>query len=134
MGESRDAIFNACLEKYACGMISPKNVMRNVENIKADTPAITDFDNRVSKTLMPTFPHRIVTSRKLESSLRLNTLTADLFLLAASISNLNLGMLKNARFSPEKIADCVIQKPIATQRRMFEVEAISMVRKFLSGF
>ncbi len=90
--------------------------MTTIENRNADIPANTEFDSSVSNTLMPTFPHKIVANKKLESSQRLSTLIAALFLFAASISNLNLGMLKNARFNPENMADCVIQKPIPIQR------------------
>ena len=85
--------------------------MTTIENRNADIPAITELESRVSSTLIPTLPQRIVDKRKFES-IRRNNLIAALFLFAASISNLNLGMLKNARFNPENMADCVIQKPI----------------------
>jgi hypothetical protein len=39
----------------------------------------------------------------------------DLFLLAASISRRKRVMLKNARFNPENMADCEIQKRIPIQ-------------------
>ena len=38
-----------------------------LENKNASTPAIAESDNIVSSTLIDTFPHRIVASRKLES-------------------------------------------------------------------
>ena len=107
-------------------MISPKNVMMIVENKNADKPAITEFESRVSRTLIPTFPQSIVAKRKLESSLSFNTLMAALFLFAASISKRSLGTLKKARFNPENMADWVMQKPMPSQRIRFVSEAASI--------
>lgn len=97
-----------------------------VENKNADKPAITEFERRVSNTLIPTLPQRMVANKKLESFLRRKTVMAALFLFVASISSLSLGTLKNARFNPENMADCVIQKPIPSQRNKFVFEAASI--------
>jgi hypothetical protein len=105
MGDKREAIRIACLEKYACGMISPKKVITKVEKINAVTPTITEFDNSVSNTFTPTFPHNIVVSRKFESCLNLTTFKACLLFLFDSISRLNLLILKKARLRPENMAD-----------------------------
>jgi len=83
-----------------------------VENTKAITPAITELESKVSKTLIPTLPHRIVVSKKLESCRNLATLRACGLFLFDSISNWSLEILKQARFSPENMADCVMQKKI----------------------
>ena len=111
-------------------MISPKKVMTIVENKNADKPAMTEFEISVSKTLIPTFPQRMVAKRKFESSLSFNTLMAALFLLPASISSRNLGTLKKARFNPENMADWVMQKPIPNQRRRFVSEVGSISRDY----
>ena len=58
-----EAILKEFLEKYACGTISPNRVIRKVENKKEATPAITESDNKVSKTLIPTLPHNIVVNK-----------------------------------------------------------------------
>ena len=86
-------------------MISPMNVIRIVENKNADKPAITEFESSVSRTLIPTFPQRMVARRKFESSLSFHTFMAAEFLFPASISSRSLGILKKARFNPENMAD-----------------------------
>ena len=53
----------ACLEKYACGTISPIRVMRKVENKNAITPVKMELDKSVKSTLIPTFPHNIVVKK-----------------------------------------------------------------------
>ena len=50
--------------------------MISVENMNAKRPTITEVDSSASKTLMPTFPHRMVVSKKLESFLNRATLIA----------------------------------------------------------
>ena len=97
-------------------MISPNNVMKMVEKAKEKTPAIIDSDNKVSSTFIPTLPQRIVVNKKLESFLMFRTFLAPVVGSAsASISNLSLVRLKNARFNPENMADCDIQKAIPNQ-------------------
>ena len=86
-------------------MISPKKVIRTVEKINAMIPAITEFDNNVSNTFIPTFPHNIVVRRKFESSLNFAIVKAFLLPFFDSISSRNLLMLKKARLRPENIAD-----------------------------
>jgi len=51
------------------GIISPNMVMPKVEKRNAIIPASTDSDSSMSKTLMTPLPHKIVVSKKLESSL-----------------------------------------------------------------
>ena len=87
-----------------------------MENRNDDIPAITESDNKVSKTFIPTFPQSIVVSKKFESFRIFNTYSAPLEEeLSASISSRNRVKLKKAKFKPEKIADCVIQKNIPDQ-------------------
>jgi hypothetical protein len=86
-------------------MISPKNVIAKVEKTNAITPAMTELDNRVSKTLIPTFPHNMVVRRKFASFLILATLKACLLFFFDSISSFNLLILKKARLRPENMAD-----------------------------
>jgi hypothetical protein len=88
-------------------MISPKKVITTVEKTNEKMPAMIDSDNNVSRTLIPTFPQRIVLSRKFESFLMDNTFIAPVVLVvSASISSRSLVKLKNARFNPENMADC----------------------------
>ena len=96
-------------------MISPKKVMRNVEKKKAIIPAMTELDNKVSNTLMPTFPQSMVVKRKLEFCLSLATLMACGFCFCDSISRRSLEILKKARLRPENMADCDMQKMIPSQ-------------------
>ena len=86
-------------------MISPKKVMITVEKINAMIPTITEFDNNVSNTFIPTFPHNIVVKRKFESSLNIAIFKACLLPFFDSISSSNLLILKKARLRPENIAD-----------------------------
>lgn len=97
-------------------MISPKKVIRTVEKTKDNRPVITDSDRSVRNTLIPTLPHRIVVRRKLESFLILRTFAEPgLCDDSASISNLSLVRLKNARFNPENMADCEMQNAMPSQ-------------------
>lgn len=68
--------------------------MISVENMNAKRPTITEFDSSASKTLMPTFPHRMVVSKTLESFLDRATLIAWGLLFLDSISNRSLETLK----------------------------------------
>jgi hypothetical protein len=96
----------AFLEKYACGIISPKKVISMVEKANETIPVISESDNKVRRTLIPTLPQRIVVRRKFESFLKDNTLLAPLVCaVSASISRRNLVKLKKARLRPENIAD-----------------------------
>jgi len=93
--------------------------MTTVEKINAMTPAITEFDNNVSNTFIPTFPHNIVVRRKFESSLNFATFKACLLFFFDSISRNNLLILKKARLRPENMADWEMQNAIPTQIRVF---------------
>jgi hypothetical protein len=66
---------------------------------------MTDFDNSVSSTFTPTFPHNIVVKSKFESPLNLEILKACLLPVFDSISSCNLLILKKARLRPENNAD-----------------------------
>ena len=68
---------NALREKYACGAISPAKVINTVENRKAVSPAITEFDSSVSNTLIPTLPQSTVVKRKFTSLRRDKTFMAS---------------------------------------------------------
>ncbi len=103
---------SAYLEKYACGIISPKKVITTVEKINAATPTMTELESRVSRTFMHTLPQRMVVSRKFESSLSLATFMAFGSFFLVPISSWSLEILKKARLSPENIADCVMQNKI----------------------
>ena len=107
----------ACLEKYACGTISPMNVMPMVLTRNAPTPVKTDSLKRARRTFTLTFPHRMVHSRKLESFLNLKMRRASLFPLSASASRRSHPTVKKARFSPENMAECDRHRRIATQTR-----------------
>ena len=96
-------------------MISPKNVISNVENINAVTPANIDSGSNVKRTFTATFAHRIVVRRKFESSLSSKTLAAFLFFFEDSILSLSLLILKQARLRPDNIPACVIQINIPIQ-------------------
>ena len=111
-------------------MISPRNVIMIVEKRKALSPAITEFDSNVSSTLIPTFPQRMVVSRKLEFLRKAAIRIAALFLRLDSISRFSLVMLKNARFNPENMADCDMQNSIPIQISIFMSSLLSMVHKF----
>ena len=99
-------------------MISPKIVIKTAENANALKPAKTESDNNVSKTLIPTLPHKMVVSKKLESCLILSTLAAAVSLSPAFTSNCKRFKLKKAKFKPENIADCVRQKTIPIHIQM----------------
>ena len=100
-------------------MISPKKVMTTVEKMNATAPTITELDSSVSKTLMPTFPHKMVVSKKLESSLSFATFMALRLFFFDSTCKRSLVILKNARLRPENIADWVIQKIIPSHIMVF---------------
>jgi hypothetical protein len=84
-----------------------------VENKNAVIPVRTDSDKRARRTLVPTFPQRIVVKRKFESSLKSIILAAHIFPFAFSTFNRSLLTLKKERLSPEKIADWEIHTTIA---------------------
>ena len=77
-------------------------VITTVEKRNAETPASTDRDSKVSRTLTATFPHRMVVSVRLARFLNFSTRTALLSPAAASISRRSLLMWNTARFKPEK--------------------------------
>ena len=85
-------------------MISPKKVIINVEKTNATTPAMTEFDNSVNNTFIPTFPHNMVVRRKFEFSLSFEIFKACLFSFD-SIWRRSLLILKKARLRPENMAD-----------------------------
>ena len=76
-----------------------------VKKTNSMIPSITEFDNNVSNTFIPTFPHNIVVRRKFESSLNFAIFNACLLFFLDSISSSNLLILKKARLRPENIAD-----------------------------
>ena len=119
----------AFLENQACGKISPKKVIIIVEKTKATTPVMTEPDSRVSKTLIPTFPQRMVDKRKLESCRNSSTFLAYLLPCLLSISSFSLLMLKRARFSPEKIADWLMHKKIPIQINTSKVNLLLQIKK-----
>ena len=86
----------------------------SLENKNAITSARNEPASNASNTLTPTFPQRIVTSRTFESSRRASTFFASLLFFEASSSRRSLLTLKNARFNPESVADCVIQITMPT--------------------
>ena len=96
-------------------MISPPMVMTTVEKKKLMTPAITDSESRVKRTLTPTLPHRMVVNRKLESSLKRSIFWAFILFFLDSISRRSLLRLKNARLRPENVADCEMHINIPIQ-------------------
>ena len=98
--------------------------MIKVEKIKAKTPAITELDSSVNNTLIPTLPHRMVVNRKFESERIFSTFDAALLLFATSISRRRRVTLKNARFSPENMADWVIQKMMPSHINVFIINPI----------
>ena len=100
-------------------MISPKKVMTKVEKMKAIAPTITELDRSVSKTLMPTFPHKIVVSKKLESPLSMATFMALRLFFFDSTCKRSLVILKHARFRPENNADWVVQKRMPNHIKVF---------------
>jgi hypothetical protein len=51
-------------------------VMITVEKKKAETPAKTELESRVRRTLMPTLPQRTVVNKKFESLLIFRILDA----------------------------------------------------------
>ena len=126
----------ACLEKYAWGMISPKKVIIPVEKTNAMIPAITEFDNNVRNTFIPTFPHNIVVRRKFESSLNFAIFNACLLFFLDSISSSNLLILKKARLRPENIAEWEIQNtiPIQINRFIFYSPFITFIFFLYSSF
>jgi hypothetical protein len=64
--------------------VSVNKVIKTVENVNEITPAITESDSNVNKTLIPTFPYNIVVSRKFESRRICKTLLAPAMLLRLS--------------------------------------------------
>jgi len=104
-------------------------VIKKVENRNADTPVNTDPDRSVSKTFTPTLPHNIVAKRKFESSRSLAIGTARGLFFEISSSNLSLGMLKKARFSPENMADCEIEITIPIQIKISIAITFELINK-----
>ena len=90
-------------------------MIATVENKKALIPAKAESDNKVSNTLIPTFPHKIVANKKLESFLNAKTFLAALFPLLDSTSSCKRLSENKAIFKPENIADCDIHKAMAIQ-------------------
>jgi hypothetical protein len=86
-----------------------------VENKNADTPERIESDSSVNNTLILTFPHRIVVSKKFESWRMLSTNSAALLSLLLATSSCKRLRLKNAKFKPENIADCDMQKAMPIQ-------------------
>jgi len=96
--------------------------MTPVENAKEATPANTESVSSVRSTLIPTFPHKMVVRRKLESLRILRTLIARVDLASsAAISRRSLVRLKNAKLRPENMADWVTQKKIPAQINEFPI-------------
>ncbi len=93
-------------------MISPPNVITNVEKMKAVTPAMTESESMASSTLVATLPHRMVVSRKLESCRMANrraAFSSPRFAIMRSLNDVTPNM---ARFSPEKVPDCATSRTI----------------------
>ena len=61
-GRNRAVIRKALREKYACGAISPNNVITTAEKKNAASPASTESESSVRITLVPTFPQITVAS------------------------------------------------------------------------
>lgn len=86
-------------------MISPKNVMKKVEKVKANTPVNKEFDKIANKVLNATFPQSIVVSKKCIFLRNFKILTACLFPESASISRRKRVKPNSERLSPEKIPE-----------------------------
>src|SRR5260370_16754314 len=56
-GRNRAVIRKAFREKYACGAISPNNVITTAEKKNAPSPARAESDSSVRNTLVLTLPH-----------------------------------------------------------------------------
>src|SRR3984893_3462953 len=117
-GKSRAVIGKAFREKYACGTISPKNVITTVEKTNAPRPARTEPDRSVRDTSAPTPPQITVASTRLEFFRRSRTRAASLFPPSTSICRRNGLRLKIARFRPENSADRVMQAIMPSQIQM----------------
>jgi hypothetical protein len=61
-GRNRAAMRKALREKYACGTISPNNVITTAEKKNAPSPARIESDSSVRNTLAPTLPQMTVAS------------------------------------------------------------------------
>jgi hypothetical protein len=114
---NRAVIRKAFRAKYACGAISPNNVITIAEKKNAPTPARTESDSSVKNTLLPTLPQITVASTRLEFFRRSRTRAASLFPPSASICRRNWLRLKIARFRPAKSADSVMQVIIQAKSR-----------------
>ena len=91
-------------------------VIAMVENKNELIPVRAEPESNVSNTLIPTLPHKMVVNKKFESPLNASIFVASLFPLLDSTSSWSLLNEKKAKFSPEKIADCEIQKIMPSQR------------------
>ena len=96
--------------------------MTTVEKAKEATPVKTESVSKVSNTLIPTLPHKMVVSRKLESLRIARTLLArGESSSSAAISRRRRVRLKKARLRPENMADCDMQKRIPSQLSVFSM-------------
>ena len=104
-GDRNIPICKAFLEKYACGMISPKRVIQIDEKKNDQRPARIESVNKVKRTLMLTFPQSNVVNKRLASSLSSKTWAADSLPDSTSISSFNLLNPKSPNVNPENNAD-----------------------------
>src|SRR4029077_18181095 len=103
-------------------MISPSSVITIAEKKKALSPAKTESDSSVSKTLVLTFPQTTVASTELEFLRRSRTHAASALPPSASSCKRNWLRLKMARLRPANSADCATQPimPSQVQKAMIE--------------
>src|SRR5262249_55892881 len=102
-------------------MISPNNVIMTVEKKNAPSPARTEPDSSVRKTLVPTLPQITVASTSLDFFRRSRTRAASLLPPSASICRRNWLRLKIARLRPANSADSVMQATMPSQIQTWDV-------------
>src|SRR6266446_8722678 len=114
-------------------MISPSSVITIAEKKKALSPARTESDISVSKTLVLTLPQITVASTGLEFLRRSRTRAASALPPSASSCKRNWLRLKMARLSPANSADCVTQAIMPSQVQKAVMEGMAACSNHFVG-
>src|SRR5262245_63576543 len=112
-------------------MISPSSVITIAEKKKALSPAKTESDSSVSKTLVLTFPQITVASTELEFLRRSRTHAASALPPFASSCKRNWLRLKMARLRPANSADCTTQAMMPSQVQKAVIEGMDACSNLL---